>query len=111
MRRLLVFLAVLSCAGYSAALAEPYWVAYEGNDFPENEGWGRRWGNWDGEFEGDGAVRTVADGVLTIDSMYDEGVYDYAYVERPGATDPGPGAGALPIGCAITQPRASASRT
>jgi hypothetical protein len=71
--------------------AAPYWITYEGNDFPENEGWTRYWGNWDGPYEGDGAIRTVENGVLTMDSLFDTGVYDFAYVERPGQVDPGPG--------------------
>ena len=58
---------------------------------PETEGWDRRWGNWDGPYEGDGAIRTVADGILTMDSLFDAGVYDYARLDRPGHVDPGPG--------------------
>ena len=34
-------LAVLLGVAAGAAWAEPYWIAYEGNDFPENEGWVR----------------------------------------------------------------------
>jgi hypothetical protein len=71
--------------------AAPYWITYEGNDLPENEGWTRYWGNWDGPYEGDGAIRTVEDGILTMDSLFDPGVYDYARVDRPGQIDPGPG--------------------
>ena len=91
--RLLTSLALVSilCALPAPATAEPYWYAYEGNDFPENEGWERMWGNWDGPYEGDGAIRTVADGILTSDSRFDTGVYDYTFVERPAQTDPGPG--------------------
>jgi hypothetical protein len=83
------------CAALGAlalpAGAEPYWITYEGNDLPENEGWERNWGNWDGPHEGDGAIRTVEDGILTCDTRFDTGVYDYSFVERPGSTDPGPG--------------------
>jgi hypothetical protein len=71
--------------------AEPYWIAYEGNNFPENEGWSRSWGNDDGQYHGTGAVRTIADGVLTMDSLYDDRVYDYARVDRYGHLDPEPG--------------------
>jgi hypothetical protein len=71
--------------------AEPYWITYEGNDLPENEGWGRSWGNNEGQYHGDGAVRTVEDGILTMDSLYDLRVYDYAYRYLYGELDPGPG--------------------
>jgi hypothetical protein len=76
MNRPLIFIAVLSCAGFSAANAEQYWIAYEGDDFPENEGWTR-------EFWGDGAVRSIEHGALVTDSMYDWMVYDYQAMYRP----------------------------
>jgi len=75
----------------STAGAAPYWHTYEGNDLPENEGWTRYWGNQDGEYQGDGAIRTLDDGVLTMDSLYDPWVWDWAYIERPGQMDPDPG--------------------
>jgi hypothetical protein len=71
--------------------ADEYWITYEGNDFPENEGWERHWGNDDGPYEGDGAIRTVENGILTMDSMYDLRVYDYACHYLYGALDPDPG--------------------
>ena len=91
--RSLTSLALFStlCAFTASATAEPYWITYEGNDFPENEGWERKWGNWDGPYEGDGAIRTIEDGILTMDSRFDTGVYDSAFVERPGQIDPEPG--------------------
>lgn len=70
------------------ALGAPYWVDWEGNDLPENQGWTRQWGNWQGEHQG-GAYRTLANGILTYDSLYDNGVYDLADMDRP--IDPGPG--------------------
>jgi hypothetical protein len=93
MRRatLLMFVAAALGAWSSTAGAEPYWYAYEGNDLPENEGWERRWGNWDGSHEGNGAIRTVENGILTMDSLFDAGVYDYARLSRPGQIDPAPG--------------------
>lgn len=87
MRRLLaVTVVALVC---SQALATPYWVAWEGDDFPENQGWTRNWGNWDGQYQGPGAYRTLVDGILTCDSLYDGGVYDFAHMSRP--IDPEPG--------------------
>jgi hypothetical protein len=78
------------CAFTATATAEPYWIAYEGNDLPENKGWNRRWGNWEGPQQGE-ASRTVENGILTMDSLDDDGVYDFAYLELPGQIDPGPG--------------------
>jgi len=75
----------------STAGADEYWLTYEGNDLPENEGWNRSWGNDDGEHHGDGAYRTVEDGILTMDSLYDLRVYDYAYRYLYGEVDPNPG--------------------
>jgi len=75
----------------SIAHAERYWIAWEGEDFPENEGWTRVWGNWDGQYEGPGAIRTLEDGILTYDSLYDDGVYDFSVMYRPGQMDPEPG--------------------
>jgi len=58
------------------ARAAPFWVAYEGNDFPENEGWTR-------VIEGDGpANRTLKDGVLTIDSLRNTQIADGYRMER-----------------------------
>jgi hypothetical protein len=71
--------------------ADEYWIAYEGNDLPENEGWERHWGNDEGSHEGDGAIRTVEDGILTMDSLYDLRVYDYACRCLYGEVDPDPG--------------------
>ena len=88
MRVLHVLLTILLAA--CTARASPYWIAWEGNDFPENEGWKRSWGNWQAPYQG-GAFRTVEGGVLTYDSLYDPGVYDYSYMERPGQIDPPPG--------------------
>jgi hypothetical protein len=88
---MLTFVCAVLGAWSSTAGAEPYWYAYEGNDLPENEGWERHWGNWDGSHEGDGAIRTVENGILTMDSLFDAGVYDYARLSRPGQIDPAPG--------------------
>jgi len=86
---LIAALAVLASAG--PAGADEYWLTYEGNDLPENEGWQRNWGNDEGAHEGDGAIRTVEDGVLTMDSLYDLRVYDYACRYLYGEVDPDPG--------------------
>ncbi|MGD8453078.1 MAG: PEP-CTERM sorting domain-containing protein [Phycisphaerae bacterium] len=74
----------------AAAQADPYWIAYEGDDYPENCGWGRTYGNWGGQHQGE-ADRQIEDGVLKMDSLFDSGVYDYVFIDRPGEMDPGPG--------------------
>lgn len=83
--------AFLGLAAAPAGWATPYWIAWEGDDFPENQGWTRSWGNWDGLHQGPGAIRTLENGVLTYDSLYDAGVWDTCSIERPGEMDPDPG--------------------
>jgi hypothetical protein len=67
-----------------------YWIDWDGSDWPEAAAYTRSWGNWQGPHQG-GANRTLENGVLTYDSLYDPGVYDYYYMERPGQMDPGAG--------------------
>ncbi|MEW6198463.1 MAG: hypothetical protein AB1601_07360 [Planctomycetota bacterium] len=68
----------------SAVRASPYWIAYEGNDFPENEGWLR----WTG---GGGGQRSIEDGWFVLDTRASLGIYDYYEKRLGGALDPGPG--------------------
>jgi len=93
MKRVILLLFTAAALGTLVipAGAEPYWFTYEGNDLPENEGWTRYWGNQDGEYQGDGAIRTIEDGVLTIDSMDDPWIYDYNWIDLPDQFDPEPG--------------------
>jgi hypothetical protein len=87
MRRMLTFLMALSCAGLSAATAEEYWIAYEGNDFPENEGWTREYGDENGHGQG-GAERWLEDGALVLDGRRHPAIYDGYVMSRP--IDPAP---------------------
>ena len=80
-RLLLLALATLGATA-AAARAEQYWVAYEGNDLPENEGWEHI--TYNGE-----ADRWIEDGALVIDSLHDVHVEDLAKMER--WMDPEPG--------------------
>jgi len=77
LRFLSVFLLLVSTAS-----AEQYWIAYEGNDFPENEGWEHI--QYNGE-----AVRWIEDGALVIDSLHDLHIEDLAKMERWMDPDPG----------------------
>ncbi len=72
------------CALTASATAEPYWYAYEGNDFPENEGWER--------YVTDPAPeRWLEDGNLFIDSRGIVGSTDNYTIYFDGGVDPGPG--------------------
>jgi len=89
--RRLALAALLLALGVHAGRADEYWIAWEGDDLPENQGWERNWGNWQGQYQGPGAVRTLANGVLSYDSMYDPYVWDFSVMRRPGQMDPDPG--------------------
>ncbi len=73
------------------ASASEYWIAWEGDDWPEDQGWTRYWGDAQGVYHGQGAQRTLADGMLTYNSLFDPSVYDVSKISRPGQMDPGPG--------------------
>ena len=81
---LMVVVLVLLLLPASAARASPYWIAYEGNDFPENEGW-LRWTDWGG------AQRWIENDALVIDSRADPRICDYYQRRHAGNLDPGPG--------------------
>jgi hypothetical protein len=90
------FLAMLLTLALAAlGSSETYWIDWEGEGetagLPDEFGWSRNWGNWDGHYQGGGAYPTLENGILTFDSLYDPGVADYYYVERPGQIDPDPG--------------------
>src|SRR5262245_3165514 len=78
-----VFLSGLLLAATVSARAEQYWVAWEGNDYPENEGWERI-------VDGPGpATRSIHEGVMTLDGRWDRQVDDYYRMDR--TLDPGMG--------------------
>jgi hypothetical protein len=62
--------------------ADEYWIAYEGNDFPENEGWSRMYG------EG-GAERSLVEGHLVLDTTADPWIYEYYEIDQSINPDPG----------------------
>lgn len=83
MRNRLIGLALAMGASCAAARASPYWIAYEGDEFPENAGWTRH--NF-----GDGpAVRSIADGIFTIDSLWSPNISDFYEIDRQMNPDPG----------------------
>jgi len=79
----LLWALVFGLAG-APAMATPYWIAWEGEGetagMPEECGWSRNWGNWDGQYQGPGAYRTLENAILTYDSLYDPGVCDFSYM-------------------------------
>lgn len=77
-----VVLFAVTCA--ATARADLYWVSYEGNDLPENEGWTHTPGNPPAE-------RSIDDGSLFIDSRVPGGTTDGNAMYRPDGFDPGPG--------------------
>ena len=77
-------LGALLALGVCGASADQYWIAYEGNDFPENEGWRRI-------TFGGGAERYLDQGNLVIDSLASTQIADFYEMRRNGELDPGPG--------------------
>jgi len=82
MTRILFHLMVSALLG-SVASADQYWIAYEGNDFPENEGWTRL---WNGPF----AERWIEDGALVIDARESASTCEW-YNWYPDTVAPDPG--------------------
>jgi hypothetical protein len=66
----------------TSAAANQWWVSYEGNDYPENEGWERY-------THGGGAQRSLVDGSLVIDSLASPQIADDYTWYLPSL--PGPG--------------------
>ncbi len=56
--------------------AEPYWIAWEGEGetagLPEEFGWSRNWGNWDGQYQGPGDINLIT-GDENAGSVQDSG--------------------------------------
>jgi len=86
-RRAMILAALLGVAA-GTAQGEPYWIAYEGNEFPEEVGWRRIYGNEHGPFAG-GAERNIRDGVFTLNSMRHDQIVDFYDVRQ--SIDPAPG--------------------
>jgi len=75
---------ILLAFGTVLAQAEQYWIAYEGNDFPENEGWVR--------YSSDPpAERWLEDGNFFIDSRADVPIVENYTLYFDSGLDPGPG--------------------
>lgn len=88
MRLLFVLVAALGVL-VSAAGAEPYWIAYEGDDFPENEGWERVFSDPNGVVGQGGAIRTLENGALVLDSRESVMIVDFCNWSQPINPEPG----------------------
>jgi hypothetical protein len=62
--------------GPSESRATPYWIAWEGEDFPEAGGF------WQRNYGFGGCVRTLSNGVMTLDGMRDRNIWDFVYTEN-----------------------------
>jgi hypothetical protein len=78
------FVAVGLWGGLSVptALGDQFRIAWEGDDWPENQGWTRY-------TRAGGAVRTLENSELTIDSMADWQIVEESLIERPMELAPG----------------------
>jgi hypothetical protein len=81
--RILCFTLTLVLTATSAS-ADEYWITYEGNDFPENQGWRRVHGAIP-------AQRWIEDGKLFIDSRASVSIFDFVKMTFNGTLDPDPG--------------------
>jgi hypothetical protein len=87
MTRITFYLAV-SVLVATLASADPYWIAYEADEYPENVGWRRIYRNEDGWYEG-GAERSIEDGIFVLDTRRHYMISDYYKIERQMDPDPG----------------------
>lgn len=78
----------LTIALVARANADRYWVAYEGDDFPENEGWERVYGDENGPQQG-GSNRSLEEGLLVLDSTRNHLIYDTYFRRQQINPDPG----------------------
>ena len=77
LRRAWLALAVCLLGVMPAAKAAPYWIAYEGDAWPEDEGWWHIWGPRP-------AYRWIEDGALVIDSLDDILIADFYEMHTDG---------------------------
>jgi hypothetical protein len=77
-------LLIVLMIGPAVCQAEQFWVSYDAacGQFPEQCGWTRT-------THGGGAARSLADGILTLDSTASSMICDYYRIDRP--ITPGPG--------------------
>jgi hypothetical protein len=85
-----LLLLVAACALTAAPVdADEYWVSYQGDDYPENEGWRRVFTDENGMKGQGGAIRSLEDGALVLDSLRSVLIVDFYEMSRPIDPDPG----------------------
>ncbi len=85
----MIRLALALLALGSPVAADEYWVSYRGNDYPENEGWRRVFSDKNGHKGQGGAIRSLEDGALVLDSLRSVNIVDFYEMSRPLDPDPG----------------------
>jgi hypothetical protein len=84
--RWLTGLATLATAWMTAvALGDGFYMNYDGDQFPEDEGWQRRYSDPDGQ-----TVRELDNGIFRLDTRASLSIYDL-YVIQTDALNPQPG--------------------
>ncbi len=66
----------------ATAVADPYWVSWSGDSFPEEDGWSRTFTDANGIAGQGGATRKLADGVMVLDSRRDWDIVDFYQMSR-----------------------------
>ena len=86
MKTCFLLLSVVAALGglTSTAGAAPYWITYEGDRFPEEDGWAHHFGPAPGH-------RWIDDGMFVLDTMHDIHMVDYYAMNMGGELDPEPG--------------------
>jgi len=79
MKHWLILMGILGGASAGVARGERYWVAWEGDDFPENDGWER---DHHGA-HGPGANRSLGNGTMTLDGLASIEITDMYRMYRP----------------------------
>ena len=77
MRQLTVCLMLLA-VGSLAVSAEEFYLRYDANDFPENEGWERQFSDPGGQIE-----REIDSGIFRLDTRASTSLYDFYAIQSP----------------------------
>ncbi len=79
---------VVATFAAAPAAAEPYWVSWTGDNYPEEEGWTRFFNDANGVPNQGGAFRTLDQGYMALDSLRDNTIVDsYSTLGYPDPED------------------------
>lgn len=73
----------------SPVMAEPYWVSWSGDSYPEEEGWTRFFQDANAVPGQGGAIRTIDHGAMLLDSRQDSTIVDNYSMSGFGLPEPG----------------------